>query len=186
MYVIELLGVLKGLGLLKMQHLIYLRLSAGFGILFLFTNLNFMEFIVIHFVLFCLISVIDVSEWLWKENFCQNIQLTLVLHEALFLALPFSNYTSITFHMMLSVILLSMLMILLTVTVIWHRICGNSQSWLLNLSLTFETLQTESESSFLILILKKHCCYCKSYLQENWSLVQLYEGFFSRSCSLSV
>ena len=42
---------------------------------------------------------------------------------------------------MLPVILLSMLMILLSnLSAIRHLICGNSQDWLLNLNLIYETL----------------------------------------------
>ena len=45
-----------------------------------------------------------------------------------------------TFLMMLSVILPSMLMILLSVlSVIGHLICGNNLNWLLNLNLIYET-----------------------------------------------
>ena len=48
-----------------------------------------------------------------------------------------------TFLMMLSVMLLSMLVILLsTLSVIRHLICGNTQNWLLNLYLIFEILWT--------------------------------------------
>ena len=47
-----------------------------------------------------------------------------------------------TFLMMLSVILPSMLMILLSIlSVIGHPICGNNLNWLLNLNLIHETLQ---------------------------------------------
>ena len=57
------------------------------------------------------------------------------------LVLHFSYYTSMTFRMILSVIFLYMLMILLsTLNVIRHLICGNSLNWLLNLNLTYETL----------------------------------------------
>ena len=49
--------------------------------------------------------------------------------------------------MMLSVILLSMLMILLsTLSVIRHLICGSNQNWLLNLDLIHETLWTGAEN----------------------------------------
>ena len=42
---------------------------------------------------------------------------------------------------MLSVLLLSLLMILLsTLSVIKHLICGNDWNWLLNLNLIYETL----------------------------------------------
>ena len=58
--------------------------------------------------------------------------------------------------MMLSPILLSMLMILLsTLPVIRHLICGNNVNWLLNLTLTYETLWTRVRSDLLILMLGK-------------------------------
>ena len=40
LYLIELLGLLTGLGLLKLQHLIYPRHLAGFDILVFFTNVS--------------------------------------------------------------------------------------------------------------------------------------------------
>ena len=52
-----------------------------------------------------------------------------------------------TFLMMLSVILLSMLMILVfTLNVIRHLICGNNLSWLPNLNLIYGTLLTGAGS----------------------------------------
>ena len=63
----------------------------------------------------------------WMENFHKNIQLMLVFLKGLFLVLHFSYYTLMTFLMMLSVILLSMLMILLSaLNVIRHLICDNN------------------------------------------------------------
>ena len=63
----------------------------------------------------------------WMGNIYKNIQLMLVFLKGLFLVLHFSYYTLMTFLMMLSVILLSMLMILLsTLNVIRHLICGNN------------------------------------------------------------
>ena len=63
----------------------------------------------------------------WMGNLHKNIQLMLVFLKGLFLVLHFSYYTLMTFLMMLSVILLSMLMILLsTLNVIRHLICGNN------------------------------------------------------------
>ena len=56
-YLIELLGLLTGLGLLELWHLIYPRLLTGFGMLVFFTNLNLMEFQVRYFTLFLLFSV---------------------------------------------------------------------------------------------------------------------------------
>ena len=60
-------------------------------------------------------------------NLHKNIQLILVFLKGLFLVLHFSYYTLMTFLMMLSVILLSMLMILRpTLNAIRHLICGNN------------------------------------------------------------
>ena len=68
-----------------------------------------------------------------------------------FLVLHFSYFTLMTFLMVLSVILLYMLMILLsTLNVIRHLICGNNQNWLLNLNLTYKTLWTGAGSGLLI------------------------------------
>ena len=79
------------------------------------------------FGLFLLLSVIDGFKLFWMENLHKNIQLMLVFLKGLFLVLHFSYYTLMTFLMMLSVILLSMLMILLsTLNVIRHLICGNN------------------------------------------------------------
>ena len=59
LYLIELLGLLTGLGLLELWHLIYPRLLTGCGMLVFFTNLSLMEFQVRYMVLFLLFSVID-------------------------------------------------------------------------------------------------------------------------------
>ena len=70
--------------------------------------------------------------------------------------LHFSYYTLMTFLMMLSVILQSMLMILLSILgVIGHLICGNNLNWLLNLNLIYETQWTGVRSSLLISMLGK-------------------------------
>ena len=72
----------------------------------------------------------------------KNIQLMLGFLKALFLVPHFSNYTLMTFLMMLSEILLSMLMILLSaLSVIRH--------------LTYETLWTGAGSGLLISMLGK-------------------------------
>ena len=66
-----------------------------------------------------------------------------------------------TFLMMLSVILLSMLMILLsTVNVNMRFSCGNNLNWLLNLNLIYKTLWTGSGSGLLIAILEKLTKFC--------------------------
>ena len=76
--------------------------------------------------------------------------------KAPFLVLHFSYYTLMTFQMMLSVILLSMLMILLSILgVIGRLICVSNLNWLLNLNLIYERLWTGVRSGLLISILGK-------------------------------
>ena len=109
-----------------------------------FTNLSLMEFQVRYLALFLLFSVIDGFKWFWMGSLLKNIELML--------------YTLITFLMMLSVILLSMLMILLStlrVSVIRHLFCGNNLNWLLNLNLIYETPWTGARSGLLISVLGK-------------------------------
>ena len=127
LYLIELLGLLTGLGLLKLWHFIYPRLLTGFGMLVFLTNLSLIEFQVRYLTLFLLFSVIDSFKWFWMESLHKNIQLMLEFLKAPFLVLHFSYYTLMTFLMMLSVILLSVLMILLSIlSVIKHLLCGNN------------------------------------------------------------
>ena len=86
-----------------------------------------MEFQVRYLALFLLFLVIGSFGFFWMGNLHKNIQLMLVFPKGLFLVLHFSYYTLMTFLMMLSVILTSMLMILLsTLNVIRHLICGNN------------------------------------------------------------
>ena len=59
LYQIELLGLLTGLGLLELWHLIHPRLLTGFDMLVFFINLSLMEFQVRYLALFLLFSVID-------------------------------------------------------------------------------------------------------------------------------
>ena len=85
-----------------------------------------MEFQVRYLALFLLFLVIGGFGLFWMGNLHKNIQLMLVFLKGLFLVLHFSYYTLMSF-LMLSVILLSMLMILLsTLNVIRHLICGNN------------------------------------------------------------
>ena len=62
-YLIELLGLLTGLGLLKLWYLIYPRLLTWFDMLVFFTNLSPMEFQVKYLPLFLLFLVMDDFEW---------------------------------------------------------------------------------------------------------------------------
>ena len=61
--------------------------------------------------MFCLFSVIGSFGWFWMGNLDKNIQLMLKF-KGPFLVLLFSYYTLMTFLMILSVIMLSMLTIL--------------------------------------------------------------------------
>ena len=77
LYLMELLELLIGLGLLEVLHLIYPGLLIGFGMLVFFTNLSLMEFQVRYLALFLLFSVIDGFKWFWMESLHKNIQLIL-------------------------------------------------------------------------------------------------------------
>ena len=113
LYLIELLGLLTGLGLLELWHLIYPRLLIGFGMLVFFKNVSLMESQVTYLTLFLLFLVIDDLRSFWIGSLHKNIQLMLEFLKAPFLVLHFSYYTLMTFLTMSSVMLLSMLMILL-------------------------------------------------------------------------
>ena len=145
------LGLLTGLGLLELQPLIYRWFSTEFGMLVFFTDLGLMEFL----ALFLLFSVVSSFEWFWKESLHKSIQSMLEFLKAPFLVLNFSYYTLMTFPMMLSVILLSMLILLSTLSVIRHLLFGNNWNWLLNLNLIYKILRTGVGSGLLISILEK-------------------------------
>ena len=126
LWLIELLGLLTGLVLFELWHLIYPRLLTEFGRLVFFTKLSLTEFQVKYLALFLLFSVISGLQF-WMVNLHKNIQVMLEFLKAPFLVLHISCYTLMTFQMMLSVILLSMLMILLSaVNLIRHLIFGNN------------------------------------------------------------
>ena len=94
-----------------------------FGMLVFFTNLGLMEFQVRYLALFLLFSVIDSFKWFWMESLHKNIKLMLEFLKGPSLVLHFSCCILMTFLMMLSVILLSMLMVLLsTVSGIRHQL----------------------------------------------------------------
>ena len=81
------------------------------------------------------------------ESLHKNIQLMLEFLKASFLVLHFSCYTLMTFLMMISVILLSMVMILLSIlSVVRHLIGGSNFNWFLNLNQIYETSQTRARS----------------------------------------
>ena len=135
LYLIELLGLSVGLAFNRSTRATALDIWTGFGMLVFFTNLSLMEFQVRYLVLF-LFLVIDGFKWFWMGSFLKNIQLMLKFLKAPFLILHFSYYTLMTFLMMSSGILLSMLMILPSIlSVITHVICSNNLNWLLKFDL---------------------------------------------------
>ena len=125
-HLIELLGHLIGLGLLKLKQLIYLQLSRRSGMLLFFTNLSFMEFLVSYLAFFSFSSNRQLPV-VQNGSLRKNIQLMLVFLRSPFLAQLCSCYKLMTFLMMLPVTLQSMLMILLSTRgVIRHLICRNN------------------------------------------------------------
>ena len=119
LYLIEMLGLLTGLGPARAVALDIPK--AEFGMLIFFLNLRFMEFQIRYLVFFILFPVIGGFGYFWMAIAHKKIQLMLGFLKALFLVLNFSYYTLMTFLMMLSVILLSILIIVLsTINVIRH------------------------------------------------------------------
>ena len=110
-------------GLLELEHLIYPRLLARFGMLVFFTMLSLIEFQIRYLALFLLFSVIDCFGWFWMGILHKNIQLIMEFLMDPLVVLHFSCYTLMTFLMMLSVILLSMVTILLSTL---NVICDNN------------------------------------------------------------
>ena len=104
------------------------------------TNISLMKFQVRYLALFLLFSVIEGFEWFWMGSLHKNIQLMLEFLKAPFLVLHFSYYILMTFLMMLSVILPSMLKILLNSMCDRHLICVSNLNRLLNLNVIYETL----------------------------------------------
>ena len=99
---------------------------------------SYMGFQVRYLVVFCLFLVIDDFEWFRMGSLHKNIQFMLESLKALFLVQRLSYYTIMTFLMILSAILLSMLMILpTTISVVKNLICDSSQNCLLSLHLIY-------------------------------------------------
>ena len=121
-----------------------------------FTNLSIIEIQVKYLALFSLFSVTDSLEWFWMGSLHKNTQLIVEFFKSPFSVLHFFYYTLMTFLMMITVILLSIMMITLSnVSVIKHLTYGNNYNWRLNLNLIYQTLWTEARSDLLISMLKK-------------------------------
>ena len=103
--------------------------------------LSSMEFRIRYLVLFRLFLLTEVFKWFWMGILHKNIQIMLEFLKAPFLVVCFSYNALMTFLIMLSLILFSVLMILLstpsvarhlicdsnsTPTVIRHLICGSN------------------------------------------------------------
>ena len=104
LYLIELPGLLTGLGLCKQgfwQGLVCWSSS----------NLSLMEFQVRYLVLFPLFSVIDDLGWFWTRSLHKNSQLIMELLRALFSVLHFSFLTNV------SVLLLSMVIAVMVILI---------------------------------------------------------------------
>ena len=182
-HLIELLGLLTGLGLLELQHLIYPRLLLGFGMV-VFTNLSLMEFQVRYLVLFLLFSVIDSFQWFWMESVHKNIQLMLEFFKVSFLVLYFSYYTfnDLPGDVTCDVAIYAddtTFYFVIRWSGIRHLICGNNLNWLWNLSLINETLWTGTRSSLLFSMLGKLNWFCLGgitalvLLMQKWVVLLL-------------
>ena len=91
-----------------------------------YTDAIHKEFWVKYLVIFYLFSRIDGFKWHLIGGLCKNIQLMLEFLKVLFLVLHFLYYILLTFLMIFSVRLLSMLMRLMSDTS--HLIYGNNLS----------------------------------------------------------
>ena len=122
LYLIEFLELLTGLGLFKLEHLIYPRVLTEFWHASLLHKLMSYQ---IWGQIFTLICSLPSNRQLWVvlhgKSSQENIKLILEFHKVVFLVLYFS-YAWMTFLMMLSVILLFMVMILLSILKVWSGI----------------------------------------------------------------
>ena len=127
LYLIKLLGLLTALRLLELQHLVYPRLFDRVWRAGLFHKLKYYG---ISGQVFGLICSFLSNRWLLvvlDRKSSQEYPINAGVPQGPFFVLHFSYYILMTFMMMLFVTLLSMLMIVLsTLSVIRHLICGNN------------------------------------------------------------
>ena len=134
-----------------------------------------------RYLVLSLFLVIGGFKWFWMISFHNNIQLMMEFLKSPFLVLHFSYFRWITFLMMLSVILLSMLMILISIlSMSRHLICGNKLNELLNLNLIHRTLCTGVKSGWLTSVLKKLNWFCLTGLITLVLLMWKWTGLFLR------
>ena len=157
---------------------VVLDISKAFGSLLFFTNLNGISGQLFGFISSFLSNrqfrvVLDGKS---SQEYLVNTEVRI---KGPFFIQHFSSYTLMTFLMMLSVILLSMLMILLsTVNVNMRFSCGNNLNWLLNLNLIYKTLWTGSGSGLLIAILEKLTKFCLTSVKMLVLLMWKWMGLF--------
>ena len=130
LYMIKLLGFFNRSGATQAVALDIFKAVNRLSRLVFFTNVSLFEFQVRYLLgfLFGFASVVDSFEWFWMGSLYKNIQSLVKFIRAPLLVLDFSYYTLMTFLMMLSEILLSMLMMLLSiVSVTRHRIVATTR-----------------------------------------------------------
>ena len=89
LYLLKLPGLLISLVFLKLQHVAYVKISTGFGMLVLFTSIRLVEFLISFLALFCLFLVICSFKWFCMGSLSKNIQLILLFLKAPLLVLHF-------------------------------------------------------------------------------------------------
>ena len=103
-----------------------------------FTNLTLMEFEVRYLALFFLFSVIDSFRWFWIGSLHKNIQLMLEFLKAPFLVLQFSSRILMTFLMIFSVTLLSIVLLIYSVDTTFYSKCDQASDLWQQLELAYE------------------------------------------------
>ena len=176
LYLIELLVLLKSLGLFQLWHLIFDRVWHV-------SLLHKLKSYGISGQIFGLISSYLSKRWLrvvLDGKSSQEYWVNAGVPQGSILGPTLFHYTLMTFLMMLYVILVSMLMILSIWSVIRHLICGNNLHWLLNLNLICETLWTGSRSSFVDFNARKTQLVPIDQSNNTDSLMQKCVGLFLR------
>ena len=126
LYLMKLLGLLTGVGLLELWHLICQGFQQGF------VCLSSSKSYGISGQIFGLIfSVIDSFEWFWMKSLHKNIKFMLEFPKAPVLVPQFSYYTLMTFLTIVFVLII----LLSILSVISDLICGSNLNWLVNLNL---------------------------------------------------